>query len=91
LDSDLRSTQLGLLIFTKHNRSLSKFLRAQVNIPKTRRTYCKGRECHKHTQHKVTQYKAGKVRFHFDSTTGYETQTDFEFFSINIGLAVRPG
>jgi ribosomal protein L44E len=33
----------------------------QVNVPKTRRTYCKGKECHKHTQHKVTQYKAGKV------------------------------
>ncbi|KAJ5707311.1 hypothetical protein N7488_007112 [Penicillium malachiteum] len=32
-----------------------------VNIPKTRRTYCKGKECHKHTQHKVTQYKAGKA------------------------------
>ena len=37
-------------------------LRLQVNIPKTRRTYCKGKECKKHTQHKVTQYKAGKVR-----------------------------
>jgi len=34
----------------------------QVNIPKTRNTYCKGKECKKHTQHKVTQYKAGKVR-----------------------------
>lgn len=33
----------------------------QVNIPKTRRTYCKGRDCRKHTMHKVTQYKAGKV------------------------------
>lgn len=33
----------------------------QVNIPKTRNTYCKGRECRKHTQHKVTQYKAGKA------------------------------
>merc|ERR1711941_64187 len=32
-----------------------------VNIPKTRRTYCKGKECKKHTQHKVTQYKAGKA------------------------------
>ncbi|KEY70289.1 hypothetical protein S7711_06992 [Stachybotrys chartarum IBT 7711] len=32
-----------------------------VNIPKTRNTYCKGRECRKHTQHKVTQYKAGKA------------------------------
>ena len=33
----------------------------QVNIPKTRRTYCKGKDCKKHTQHKVTQYKTGKV------------------------------
>ncbi|KAL4412192.1 60S ribosomal protein L44, partial [Colletotrichum abscissum] len=32
-----------------------------VNIPKTRMTYCKGKECRKHTQHKVTQYKAGKA------------------------------
>ncbi|PHH88129.1 hypothetical protein CDD83_7933 [Cordyceps sp. RAO-2017] len=32
-----------------------------VNIPKTRNTYCKGKECKKHTQHKVTQYKAGKA------------------------------
>ncbi|KAF2200454.1 hypothetical protein GQ43DRAFT_373760 [Delitschia confertaspora ATCC 74209] len=32
-----------------------------VNVPKTRRTYCKGKECKKHTQHKVTQYKAGKA------------------------------
>ena len=32
-----------------------------VNIPKTRNTYCKGRECKKHTPHNVTQYKAGKA------------------------------
>ncbi|BFZ57389.1 40s ribosomal protein L44e [Savitreella phatthalungensis] len=31
-----------------------------VNIPKTRKTYCKGKNCRKHTQHKVTQYKKGK-------------------------------
>ncbi|KAH7102620.1 zinc-binding ribosomal protein [Auriculariales sp. MPI-PUGE-AT-0066] len=31
-----------------------------VNIPKTRRTYCKGKACRKHTPHKVTQYKKGK-------------------------------
>ncbi|KAL4978580.1 RNA ligase/cyclic nucleotide phosphodiesterase [Aspergillus desertorum] len=35
--------------------------KALVNVPKTRKTYCKGKECHKHTQHKVTQYKAGKA------------------------------
>ncbi|KAL7284014.1 hypothetical protein ACG7TL_001287 [Trametes sanguinea] len=33
---------------------------AMVNIPKTRRTYCKGKQCRKHTPHKVTQYKKGK-------------------------------
>ena len=32
----------------------------QVNIPKTRNTYCAGKNCRKHTPHKVTQYKAGK-------------------------------
>lgn len=30
----------------------------QVNVPKTRRTYCK--KCKKHQPHKVTQYKKGK-------------------------------
>merc|ERR1712224_595677 len=29
-----------------------------VNMPKERKTYCKGK---KHTTHKVTQYKAGKA------------------------------
>lgn len=28
---------------------------SQVNVPKTRRTYCKGKDCKKHTQHKVTR------------------------------------
>lgn len=28
--------------------------------PRTRRTYCKGKACRKHTPHKVTQYKKGK-------------------------------
>ena len=32
-----------------------------VNVPKERRTYCKGKKCRKHTSHKVTQYKAGKA------------------------------
>lgn len=32
-----------------------------VNIPKERKTFCKGRKCRKHTNHKVTQYKAGKA------------------------------
>lgn len=32
-----------------------------VNVPKERRTFCKGKKCGKHTLHKVTQYKAGKA------------------------------
>ncbi|WOO84755.1 60S ribosomal protein L44 [Vanrija pseudolonga] len=32
----------------------------RVNIPKTRRTFCKSKTCKKHTPHKVTQYKKGK-------------------------------
>ena len=33
--------------------------RLQVHVPKTENTYCK--KCNKHTEHKVTQYKAGKA------------------------------
>ncbi|RUP43385.1 zinc-binding ribosomal protein [Jimgerdemannia flammicorona] len=33
---------------------------SQVNIPKTRNTFCKGKTCKKHTPHKVSQYKKGK-------------------------------
>lgn len=33
-----------------------------VNIPKTRRTFCKGKTCRKHTLHKICQYKKSKER-----------------------------
>jgi ribosomal protein L44E len=37
------------------------YAKSMINYsPKTRRTYCKGRECRKHQPHKVTQYKKGK-------------------------------
>ncbi|KAG6758721.1 hypothetical protein POTOM_039080 [Populus tomentosa] len=32
----------------------------EVNVSKTKKTYCKNKECKKHTLHKVTQYKKGK-------------------------------
>ena len=32
-----------------------------VNVPKERKTFCKGKKCGKHTNHKVTQYKTGKA------------------------------
>ncbi|KAJ8554145.1 hypothetical protein K7X08_024823 [Anisodus acutangulus] len=31
-----------------------------VNVPKTKKTYCKSKECKKHTLHKVTKYKKDK-------------------------------
>ena len=33
----------------------------QVNVPKTKRAFCKDKSCKKHTVHKVTQYKTGKA------------------------------
>ena len=38
-----------------------KCVSLQVNVPKTRRTFCAAKKCRKHTSHKVTQYKAGKA------------------------------
>lgn len=32
-----------------------------MNVPKTKRAYCKDKNCRKHTLHKVTQYKTGKA------------------------------
>jgi len=29
-------------------------------VPKTKKSFCKGKDCKKHTLHKVTQYKKGK-------------------------------
>ncbi|KAF4186125.1 hypothetical protein CNMCM8927_003183 [Aspergillus lentulus] len=46
---------------TTNNLAIRPSSVKMVNVPKTRRTYCKSKECHKHTQHKVTQYKAGKA------------------------------
>ncbi|KAH3635426.1 hypothetical protein KXW67_006109 [Aspergillus fumigatus] len=57
--------QINHEIQAKHwpgeNRTVSAGAEWIVNVPKTRRTYCKSKECRKHTQHKVTQYKAGKA------------------------------
>ncbi|XP_053398092.1 uncharacterized protein LOC123551383 [Mercenaria mercenaria] len=32
----------------------------KVNVPKSRKTFCKGKKCKKHTLHKITQYKKGR-------------------------------
>merc|ERR1711973_641391 len=43
-----------------------------VNVPKTRRTYCKGKKCRKHTLHKVSQYKAGKASLYAQGKRRYD-------------------
>ncbi|KAE8145475.1 60S ribosomal protein L44 [Aspergillus avenaceus] len=44
----------------------------RVNVPKTRRTYCKSKDCKKHQQHKVTQYKAGKASLYAQGKRRYD-------------------
>ncbi|XP_059156121.1 uncharacterized protein LOC131941126 [Physella acuta] len=43
-----------------------------VNVPKQRRTFCKGKKCKKHTIHKVTQYKAGKASLYAQGKRRYD-------------------
>jgi len=43
-----------------------------VNVPKTRRTFCKGKNCKKHTLHKVSQYKKGKDSIHVQGKRRYD-------------------
>uniref|UniRef100_A0A8C4QE24 60S ribosomal protein L36a n=1 Tax=Eptatretus burgeri TaxID=7764 RepID=A0A8C4QE24_EPTBU len=42
----------------------------QVNVPKTRRTFCK--RCRKHQLHKVTQYKKGKDSLYAQGKRRYD-------------------
>jgi large subunit ribosomal protein L44e len=46
---------------TTESRSDRQKSPTMVNIPKTRRTYCRSSKCNKHTLHRVAQYKAGKA------------------------------
>lgn len=41
-------------------------------IPKTRNTYCPGKECKKHTLHKVSQYKKGKDSLYAQGKRRYD-------------------
>ncbi|XP_033741229.1 60S ribosomal protein L44-like isoform X1 [Pecten maximus] len=44
----------------------------QVNIPKSRKTFCKGKKCKKHTLHKVTQYKTGRASLYAQGKRRYD-------------------
>ncbi|XP_054404261.1 large ribosomal subunit protein eL42-like [Pongo abelii] len=43
---------------------------SEVNVPKTRRTFCK--KCGKHQPHKVTQYKKGKDSLYAQGKRRYD-------------------
>merc|ERR1712044_9660 len=43
-----------------------------VNVPKARRTYCKAKNCKKHTLHKVTQYKKGRDSLYAQGKRRYD-------------------
>ncbi|OWF51684.1 60S ribosomal protein L44-like [Mizuhopecten yessoensis] len=43
-----------------------------VNIPKSRKTFCKGKKCKKHTLHKVTQYKTGRASLYAQGKKRYD-------------------
>ncbi|AWP11822.1 putative 60S ribosomal protein L36a-like [Scophthalmus maximus] len=49
---------------------LHRVAAAMVNVPKTRRTYCK--KCKKHQPHKVTQYKKGKDSLYAQGKRRYD-------------------
>jgi large subunit ribosomal protein L44e len=42
-----------------------------VNVPKAKKAFCKGKECKKHTMHKVTQYKTGKASLFAQGKIGF--------------------
>jgi large subunit ribosomal protein L44e len=49
-----------------------KLSSSQVNVPKAKRAFCKGKECRKHTMHKVTQYKTGKASLYAQGKRRYD-------------------
>ena len=46
----------------------------QVNVPKTRKTFCASKKCQKHTLHKVTQYKTGKASLFAQGKRRYDAK-----------------
>merc|ERR1711962_851444 len=63
------------VLFTFHSRSWEgrhQNTGKMVNVPKTRKTFCKGKKCRKHTLHKVTQYKAGKASLYAQGKRRYD-------------------
>ena len=64
----------------------------QVNVPKQRKTFCKGKNCKKHTLHKVTQYKKGRDSIHVQGKVDslYFGQNFYQIFNIMI-LSLKTG
>ncbi|XP_033044010.1 60S ribosomal protein L36a-like [Trachypithecus francoisi] len=61
-----RGCRTPFLVFIIDNSPAAKM----VNVPKTRRTFCK--KCGKHQPHKVTQYKKGKDSLYAQGKRRYD-------------------
>jgi large subunit ribosomal protein L44e len=48
------------------------FVLLQVNVPKTKKSFCNSKDCRKHTLHKVTQYKKGKDSLYAQGKRRYD-------------------
>ncbi|CDQ61691.1 unnamed protein product [Oncorhynchus mykiss] len=64
------SSTCGLLTYFSSFDLLHQECAVMVNVPKTRRTYCK--KCKKHQTHKVTQYKKGKDSLYAQGKRRYD-------------------
>ncbi|XP_010357954.1 LOW QUALITY PROTEIN: 60S ribosomal protein L36a [Rhinopithecus roxellana] len=70
---EVRSGTSYILPFAARLLSFSRVdiaLASMVNVPKTRRTFCK--KCGKHQPHKVTQYKKGKDSLYAQGKRRYD-------------------
>merc|ERR1712203_136950 len=57
-----------------HNRRQRATGAKMVDIPKTKKAYCKGVKCKNHQTHKVTQYKTGKASLYAQGKRRYDSK-----------------
>ena len=67
-----RSPHLFLSFPTRQKKKHLSPPSLQVNVPKAKRAFCKGKACGKHQMHKVTQYKTGKASLYAQGKRRYD-------------------
>merc|ERR1712032_1752294 len=64
---------MGLFRFLHRSTAAEKSSK-MVNIPKSKKAYCKNKACKKHQMHKVTQYKTGKASLYAQGKRRYDSK-----------------